>query len=586
MKLAVPKNSVAVLPFVVLSLNKESEYLGDGLASEIINALSKVKTLKVIARTSSFSFKHEKIDIVKIGRLLGVANIIEGSVNISENAVRVSVQLISSESGFQLWAESYKRSFVDLFNILEELVLEIVARLITNFNTNRVAASITEKRTTPEAYHLYLEGLYHWNMWTYDHILKAIELLEKAIKVDADLAIAYTSLANCWSLLGAIHRTEPKYASQIAKQYVLKALQIDEKLAESYVALGLILLLNDTDLKGAYYAFEKALYINPNCADAHHSYSFYLLSIGKNKEAIGELQIALQIDPLSQQINSTYGYALMVDEKYNRAINQFEKTLDIDPKSESAMSSLCWTYIMTKEYAHAQKYLSENIEYILQSDATQSYLYAMTGENKKAVKSMLVIKNATKKSSLNRELSMCWIGLNNFEEADKYLNKFYSEKIGFAMVLSHPAWKSFRTNQRFLKYKNRLSLLNMPLFNPDNEIAEQSSFVVIKSKTKEELILNVSDIIYIKADSVYSEVVWQEEGILKKKILRATIGEIEKQVITPKLIRCHRSYIINTSIKFELIGTSRHHKLLYKQYNLKIPISISLERKVLEKLHL
>jgi TolB-like protein/Flp pilus assembly protein TadD len=328
----VPEKSIAVLPFDNLSDDKSNAYFAEGIQDEILTRLAKVADLKVIARTSTQKFKSAPADLPAIAKQLGVANILEGSVQKSGDQVRVNVQLINAMTEAHLWADTYDRKLTDIFGVESEIAKRIADTLQAKLSSaaNHVLAS--RPTENPEAHELYLKGRYFWNRRTGENLQKAADYFQQAIEKDASYALAYSGLADCHVLLplypglGSNPRDELPKALEAAR----KAVELDGTLAEAHTSLARA-LASDLQLSAAMSEFNRAIELNPNYATAHQWFGECLQSQGRVEDAVAELKRAQELDPLSLIINSLLGFALDTVGKGEEAIEQLRKTIEIDP---------------------------------------------------------------------------------------------------------------------------------------------------------------------------------------------------------------------------------------------------------------
>jgi TolB-like protein/Flp pilus assembly protein TadD len=328
----VPEKSIAVLPFDNLSDDKSNAYFAEGIQDEILTRLAKVADLKVIARTSTQKFKSAPADLPDIAKQLGVANILEGSVQKSGDQIRVNVQLINAMTEAHLWADTYDRKLTDIFGVESEIAKRIADTLQAKLSSaaNHVLAS--RPTENPEAHELYLKGRYFWNRRTGENLQKAADYFQQAIEKDASYALAYSGLADCHVLLplypglGSNPRDELPKALEAAR----KAVELDDTLAEAHTSLARA-LASDLQLSAAMSEFNRAIELNPNYATAHQWFGECLQSQGRVEEGLAELKRAQELDPLSLIINSVLGFAFDAAGKSDEAIAQLRKTIEIDP---------------------------------------------------------------------------------------------------------------------------------------------------------------------------------------------------------------------------------------------------------------
>jgi serine/threonine protein kinase/tetratricopeptide (TPR) repeat protein len=356
---AKPQPSIAVLPFTNLSADPEQEYFCDGLAEEIINALTHVDGIKVVARTSSFAFKDKRGDIREIGRKLSVETLLEGSVRKAANRLRISAQLINVTDGYHMWSERYDRDIEDIFAIQDDVSLSIVehlrASLLGGFRERLV------KRRTPnaEVHNLYLKGRYFLNQRSETSVNKSIECFQAAIEKDPQYAEAYAGLADAYLDLADLYYLAPREAYPKAREAALRALEMDPMLAEAQTSLATVLMKYDMDWVGAGKRFKQALKLNPGYAHAHHQYALLLMWHKRFDESIREIGTALELDPLSLYINRDVGQVYMFLGESDKAIEALKKTLEIDPNFTGGHGFLGLVHAREARYQQALEELKK-----------------------------------------------------------------------------------------------------------------------------------------------------------------------------------------------------------------------------------
>ena len=326
------EKSIAVLPFENLSQDPENAYFAEGVQDEILARLSKVADLKVISRTSTQRFKSAPEDLPHIAKQLGVAHIVEGSVQKQGEQVRVTVQLIKASTDAHLWAETFDRKLTDIFAVESEIARNIADKLraeLTGSEVNALAARPTENS---EAYQLYLKGRFFWNKRTAKDFHTALNYFQQAIDKDPGFALAYAGLADTYVLLSGFAAASPAESLPKAKAAALKALELDNTLGEAHTSLGQAVSAYDFDFERAGREFRLGIELNPNYATGHQWYAESGLgALGRFDEAIAEMKRALELDPLSVIINADVGTVLCTAGRYDEAIEQLRKTLEMDP---------------------------------------------------------------------------------------------------------------------------------------------------------------------------------------------------------------------------------------------------------------
>jgi TolB-like protein/Tfp pilus assembly protein PilF/class 3 adenylate cyclase len=337
-----PDKSIAVLPFENLSHDPDNAYFAEGMQDEILARLSRIADLKVISRTSTQKYKSAPDNLREIAKQLGVANVLEGSVQKAADQVRVNVQLINALNDAHLWGDVYDRKLTDIFAVESDIAKTIAETLqakLTGQEKQLIAAQPTSDTT---AYELYLKGRSLWSKRGGENLRQAIGFYEQAIAHDPNYALAYTGLAEAYVILPVFSAVAPREAYAKAKGAALKALQLDDKLAEAHTALADV-LFEDLNMAGSISEFQRAITLNPNYATAHQWYgSDPLRALGRFDEAMAEGKHAIELDPLSQVINTDFARTLLMARRYDEAIAQLRKTLEIDPTFYIARTTLGW----------------------------------------------------------------------------------------------------------------------------------------------------------------------------------------------------------------------------------------------------
>jgi serine/threonine-protein kinase len=318
--------SIAVLPFANLSADKENEYFSDGLAEEILNALSQVEDLRVAARTSSFFFKGKAVEISEIGSRLHVANVLEGSVRRAGNRVRVTVQLVDVSNGFHLWSERYDRQMEDLFDVQDEIARAITERL-------KVSLSGGVKRSTenPQAYELYLKGRHYWHQRSPATVRLAIQCFEEVIKLDPRYALAYAGLADCYGILRAYGWVSAEDSRPPARAAVTQAMTLAPSLWEVNFSRGFHAFYFERAWREAEPYFQKAIAINPRSSLARGYYGLFLATEGCEEDAVAQTTLACQIDPLSPYVHAITSVLLISLRRFEEAERMAHHALELQP---------------------------------------------------------------------------------------------------------------------------------------------------------------------------------------------------------------------------------------------------------------
>jgi TolB-like protein/Flp pilus assembly protein TadD len=388
------KKSIAVLPFVDMSPEKDQEYFCDGIAEEIINTLTHIENFKVIARTSAFAFKDKQVDIREIGRVLGVETLLEGSIRKADNRLRITAQLIKVADGSHIWSERYDRDMKDVFAIQDEISLAVADNLKVKLlgEIKPMAAKCHSENL--EAYNLYLRGTFCYQTLTVEGLIKASEYFEQALQKAPAFALAYVGLGYVNWLSTVWGNVPPNEAYPKANEYAYRALKIDSTLAEAYSVLGNVNTFYYWNWMEAEQNFKHALQINRNSSMIHVNYSALLTFNKRHEEAISEAKRAQELDPLSGYINTRVGEAFAYAGHYDRAIEEYQAALTIHPNYYLAHAQLGNAYrakAMFKEtIAEKEKAvdLSERNPFMVASLACEYYQIGKTDKADRLFKSL------------------------------------------------------------------------------------------------------------------------------------------------------------------------------------------------------
>jgi serine/threonine protein kinase len=359
----VAAKSVAVLPFENMSTDPENEYFSDGITDDIIAQLSKISALKVISRTSSMQYKKTTKKIAAIAEELGVGAVLEGSVRRAGQRVRIVAHLVDPKSEKHMWGDTFDRNLSDIFEVQSEVAQQITGALSVALSPEE--KSRVEKKATADAdaYNLYLLGRFQANKWSEADVLKAIDYYQLAVAKDPGYAVAYAGLADAYELLSIGFSSKPpaEYLAQ-AKTMALKALQMDDSLAEAHTSLAYARWLGDLDWQGAEREFKRALELMSSYVMAHEWYAEYLAAVGRHDEALLEAKRAQQLDPLAVPVNRTVGWVLYFARRYDESIEELRKTLAMNAEFLGARLVLWWAYIAKGAHDQALADIRREVE--------------------------------------------------------------------------------------------------------------------------------------------------------------------------------------------------------------------------------
>ena len=453
-------DSLAVLPFVNVGANPDTEYLSDGISESLINSLSQLPGLKVIARSSSFRYKGKDTDPQEVSRLLGVAAIVSGRVLQREGQLQISVELMDARAGTHLWGEQYNRRTADLLAAQAELSGEIARQLRLKL-TNADQQQLTKRETVnSEAYELILRGRAQREIGRPENLKGAVEFFKRAIALDPSYALAHAELSIIYGLLSATSLLNPKEYLPQAEAEARQALALDANLADAHYALANA-EMNQLNWPAAGAAFERALALNPNLARARWRHALYLSIMGQHDQAIAEAERARELSPLSPRFKSYVSIMLMNAGRSDEAIKVLQNTLALDPNSREALTGLGYIYLAKGMYAESITAYQQSIKSGYAGMSTQIYLgaaYARAGERNKALAILKQLQTSREYVS-PCELAVLYIALDQREEAFTSLERAYAERdAGLGALRNERGFDPIRSDPRFINLMRRVGL--------------------------------------------------------------------------------------------------------------------------------
>ena len=456
--------SIAVMPFVNESGNADLEYLSDGMTETLISSLSHLQNISVKARSSVFRYKGKEIAPKRIGQELSVQAILSGRVRQDAEQLKVSLELVDAETENLIWSEQYHRRQTDLASLQHELALDVVEKLrqkVTDADEKRLGTRQTENT---EAYHLYLQGRYQWNKRTKESLRLAVEYFQQAIDKDPSYALAYSGLADCYSVFNTYELAPPNEAYTKARIAAQKALEIDPRLGEAYTTLADVKESFDWDFQSAQRDYQRAIALAPNYATARQWYGELLRKLGRLDEAVVELRRAQELDPVSPVITSSLGLTLFYARRYDQAIVQLHKALEMDANFAMAHRTLGWCYTMKGMYDEAVAEHQKAVSLSTSGSnelASLAYTLAKSGKRSQARKILGQLNERQKHGYVDRgALAKIYFALGEKEEALANLEKAYQEKSTELPYLKiNPAYDDeFRSDPLFQELLRKVGL--------------------------------------------------------------------------------------------------------------------------------
>ena len=459
---ATDNKSIAVLPFENASGNADPEYLSDGISEALINSLSDLQQLKVIARSTAFRYKGKQIDPQAVGRELKVQTVLMGVVRQTGDRLNVQVDLVDATTGAQLWGQEYERKLMDVVAVKQTLVREVTEKLRLKLTGEQQQRLTQRDPANPESYQFYLRGRYYWNKRTAENVKKAIDQFQQAADKDPNYALAYVGLADCFLLQEdyvGIPATEtyPK-----AKAFAQRALQLDDSLAEAHTSLAYV-YTNLWEWEQAEEEFKRSIKLNSNYSTAPHWYSICLLGLGRIDDAMAEIKRAHELDPLSPVIGTTLTYAYFAEGDVNASIAQCKTVIDLDPNYPRAHEYLGLGYLKQGRYSEAIAELEKAVELSGKERRPLrdlGYGYAISGKRAEA---LAILKDLEVKyenhQAIAQDFAAVYAGLGEKDRAFAWLEKDFQARSGLlAWIRWAPPFEPLRGDPRYVDLLRRMGL--------------------------------------------------------------------------------------------------------------------------------
>jgi TolB-like protein/Tfp pilus assembly protein PilF len=458
-----PIESVAVLPFANRSADPNTDYLSDGITESLINNLSQISTLRVMARSTVFRYKGKDADPRKVGSDLHVRAVVSGRLLKRGSSLIIQAELMDVATGSQLWGGQYNRQAENVFLLQDDLSREISEKLrlrLTGDEKRRLTKRYTEDA---EAYRLYLKGRYHWNKRNPEGLQKAVDYFQQALNRDPVYPLAYAGLADTYAYLSFFHVVPPRQAMPKAKAAAERALEIDDHLAEAHVSLGYVSFTYDGDWSAAGKHFEQALALNPIYSGAHTFYAFYLNSLGRSEEALAVAKRALDLDPASPAVSHSLAVQLYLARRFDEAIEQAHNTLEMDANFAISYQLLGEVHVskgLYREGLLALEKFSALSRTSAISRALVGYSHARLGERSAALRIIEELTSASEHSFIPAFLyALVYAGLEDKDQAFGWLEKAYEERFNRLAYLKQDAlWDPLRSDPRFIDMLRRLGI--------------------------------------------------------------------------------------------------------------------------------
>jgi len=455
-----PIESLAVLPLQNLSRAPDQDYFADGMTEELTTELAQIGGLRVISRTSTMRYKGTQKAMADIAKELGVDAVIEGSVDRSGDEVRISVQLINARTDSDLWARSYQRNLRDILAMQSEVARAIAGEIRVQLTPLEEARLGRPRAVNPAAYEAYLQGRYHWNFHTSDHLQKALAEYQRAIQLDPSYALAYVGLSEVYHILPVNADVAPQEVLPKAKDAALKALELDPQLSDAHAALAFVLDQYDWDWAGAEREYKRAIELSPNNSNARAYYSRLLTVLGRHSEAIAEGERARELDPMSTLASFLLGMAYSYARQYDRAARELAQCLEINPKFWPAHIFLGQVYEQQGRYADALAEFSKAEGPTHLATSQIGHVYAVSGKRAKAEQALKDLTTRAKERYVSPVyFARIYTGLGQKDQALEWLERGYAVRDSqIELIAVEPTYDSLRSDPRFIDLLRRLNL--------------------------------------------------------------------------------------------------------------------------------
>ncbi|HEX6188488.1 MAG TPA: protein kinase [Pyrinomonadaceae bacterium] len=455
-------NSIAVLPLVNDGNNPETEYLSDGISESLINSLTELQQLRVVARSTAFRYKGKEVDPQAVGRELNVRAVLMGRVRQVGELLNIQVDLVDASTGAQLWGEEYERKVSEVIYVKQAIAREVTEKLRLRLSGAQQQQLEKRETTNAEAYQAYLRGRYYWNQRTADGIRKATQEFQQAIQHDPNYALAYVGLADSFILLEAYAGVPSAENLPKARAAVDRALQIDESLAEAHTSLAEI-HLRQWRWAEAEQEFRRAIALNPNYPTAHHWFSIYLRVKGQYDEVLKESKRAQELDPLSSIISSNLANAYHLKNDFKSAIELSQKVVELDPRHPNSYHNLGWAYLRQGRDEEAVAKFQKAVDLSGRASSYLSslgYFYAVKGRRDEALQIMRELEGRyERREAIGIHLAGVLAGLGETDQAFAWLEKDFEQRSG---VLPEVRWWNnfgeLRSDPRYANLLRRMGL--------------------------------------------------------------------------------------------------------------------------------
>jgi serine/threonine-protein kinase len=466
--------AVAVLPLQNLSADPDNEYFSDGLTEELISALGRAARLRVVSRSSAFAFKGKIDDVRKIGEQLGVDVVLEGSVRRSGQRIRVTLQLTNVANGYQLWSDRYDRQMIDIFDLQDEISQTVVVALKAQLGADISQARISRFTENVDAYELYLKGRYNWNQKTPESIQLAFQYFQQALEIDPNFAMAHSGLADFYSLMASLWIMPAQHAWPLAKEAALRAMALNDRLANPHISLALVLQFYEWDWAEAEKEMRIGVSLRPQLGDSYVSYAYFLMTQGRLRMALEKVRVGLQYDPMSLPLRTTEAMILTYLGEHDASITLARQALDSAPYFIELYYVLGVAYMGAGRPTHAVQILEKGADMTRRMPLLLGWLgaaYIQAGDMAAAEAVLQELLEQAKQSfSVPLPLAVLYIAMGRKDEAFDWLNRAADGRDTIlCYIQSMPTFDPLRDDPR---YEQLIERMGFPRAGHDQTVAD------------------------------------------------------------------------------------------------------------------
>jgi TolB-like protein/DNA-binding winged helix-turn-helix (wHTH) protein/Flp pilus assembly protein TadD len=455
-------DSVAVMPLVNAGGDPNTEYLSDGMSETLINSLTELPQLRVIARTTAFRYKGKDVDAQQIGRELNVRAVLMGRVRQMGDALNVQVDLVDAATGAQLWGEEYERKFSDVLSVKQAIAREVTEKLRLRLSGEQQARLVKRDMTNAEAYQFYLRGRHYWNRRTADGIRKAIEQFQHATDLDPNYALGYVGLADCYVALeeyAGVPATETLLKAKAAAE---RALQLDDSLAEAHTSLA-VTYRNQWRWAEAEEEYRRAITLNPNYPTGHQWLAFYFIIKRQFEDALREAKLAQELDPLSPIINDQVALIYLLKNDLNSVVEQGQRNIELNPGFPGTHYLLGSAHLKQRRYEDASAEFQKAVELSGKASVWLSplgYYYAITGRRAQALRIVKELEERyARREALGQHIARVYAGLGEKDQVFAWLEKDFEQRSGgLPLITSHYSYEHLKSDSRYTDLVRRMGL--------------------------------------------------------------------------------------------------------------------------------